>query len=456
MYIHDTIAAISTPIGEGGIGIIRVSGTNAHEIGLSLFRFAHGSDFRSHFLHYGHVVNPDRGEILDEVLMVLMKAPRSYTCEDLLEIHCHGGLYVTEKILATVLRSGARLAEPGEFTKRAFLNGRIDLLKAEAVIDVIASRSEASLLLARHQQEGELSQRIAGIRNYLVESLALLEAYIDFPDDDLGETDMSRIMQSINAARHEVSLLLASYSEGRIVRDGIKVLIVGKPNVGKSSLLNCLLGEERAIVTHIAGTTRDIIEETTSIDGLAIRLLDTAGIRETDDLVEQKGIGRALDCVPLADLILFVLDGSRPFSADDQLIHDSLSGKPVLLVQNKADLPEKLSLPDPIADLPLYRISTVTGEQVDLLKKSIRSTFMSETLLDSRQFVALSRSRHYDALASAETYLQRLVSGIESGRELETLTIDLRDALHAVGQVTGETSNDEILEHIFSSFCIGK
>lgn len=456
MYIHDTIAAISTPIGEGGISIIRVSGPIARDIGLKLFSFVNGTDFHSHFFHYGNIVNPLNAEIIDEVLTVFMKAPRSYTCEDLLEIHCHGGLFVTERILTEVLSNGARLAEPGEFTKRAFLNGRIDLLKAEAVMDVIASRSQASLLLARHQQEGELSKRIAEIKSFLINALALLEAYIDFPEDDLGTADMSRIMGSINSALNHISSLLDGYDEGRIIRDGIKVLIVGKPNVGKSSLLNCLLGEERAIVTHIAGTTRDIIEETTSIDGLAVRLLDTAGIRETDELVEKFGIKRTLDSVSLADIVLLVLDGSRPFSSEDELVYDAVSIKPVLLVQNKSDLPVKLCLPKSMSTLPLYCISTVTGFNISELKQALRKTFVSDSIMDNRQFVALSKSRHRDALQSANKYLLDLVSGINSHRELETLAIDIREALHAIGLVTGETTNDELLEQIFSSFCIGK
>lgn len=455
-YIQDTIAAISTAPGEGGIGIVRVSGSRSREIGLRIFRFAHGADFKSHYLHYGHIINPANGDILDEAMTVLMKAPRSYTREDLLEIQCHGGFLVTERVLATVLQCGARLAEAGEFTKRAFLNGRIDLLEAEAVMDVISSRSEASLALARRQQDGALSVKLADIRSQLAMCLALVEAYIDFPEDDVGDGDIQRILHNALSAQSSIAEMVSRFDEGRILRDGIAALIVGKPNAGKSSLLNCLLGERRAIVTHIPGTTRDIIEETTNMGGLAVRLLDTAGIRETDDLVEQEGIGRAMECIPLADLVLFVLDGSREISSEDLLICDALAGKHIILVQNKCDLPNSLVLPDTMAQTPLYQISTRTGEGVDALKAAIRTTFVSEGILDSREFVAISRARHRDALISAQEILQRFVEGVHNGRELETLSIDLRDALHAVGQVTGETGNDEVLDLIFSSFCIGK
>lgn len=455
-YIQDTIAAISTPSGEGGIGVIRISGDKSSEIGHCLFNFKNGSDFKSHYLHYGHIINPENGDILDEVMAVLMNAPNSYTCEDVLEIQCHGGLVVTEKILAQVLKYGARLAEPGEFTKRAFLNGRIDLLEAEAVMDIISSKSEASLALARSQQDGILSMKFAAIRSQLVSSLALVEAYIDFPEDEVGEQDLQRIFFNVKSAQGAITEMLEHFDEGRVIRDGISVLIVGKPNVGKSSLLNCLLGEKRAIVTHIAGTTRDIIEETVNISGLIVRLLDTAGIRETEDLIEREGIDRAIECIALADLVLFVVDGSRSLSSEDRLIFDSLSGKRIILVQNKCDLPISFVLPDYMANLQSFSLSTMLGKGIDTLKAAIRTTFISEAILDSRDFVAISRTRHRDALIYTQKYLQFFLTGLENNKPLETLSVDLRDALHGVGHVTGETTNDELLDLIFSSFCIGK
>ncbi len=456
MYIEDTIAAISTPPGQGGIGIVRVSGPDARSIGRRLFRFARGDDFASHHLHYGVITDDAGGDAIDEAMAVLMSAPRSYTREDVLEIHCHGGLLVVERVLAVVLKAGARLAEPGEFTRRAFLNGRIDLLEAEAVMDVITSRSEASLALARKQQDGALSRRIGAVRDSLRQALALLEAFIDFPEDDIGTADTDAIRNYVYRSCIDIDSLVSRFDEGRIMRDGIAALIVGKPNAGKSSLLNLLLGQQRAIVTHIAGTTRDIIEETASFGGLAVRLLDTAGIRHTDDVVEQEGIDRALECIPLADLVLFVLDMSRPFDHEDGLILSRLSGKTVLLVCNKSDLVVDTGLPPELDAFERCMVSSHTGQGIEELKARIRSTFLGAGVLDSREFVAISRARHRDALVSARQVLAGFLDGLAGGRELETLSIDLRDALDAVGRVTGETTPDDVLDIIFSSFCIGK
>jgi tRNA modification GTPase len=456
MYIEDTIAAISTPQGEGGIGIVRISGREAEAIGLRLFRFCKGNVFNSHFLHYGSVVDPDSQVVIDEAMAVLMRAPYSYTREDVLELHCHGGMLVVERILGSVLACGARLADPGEFTRRAFINGRIDLVQAEAVMDVITAKTEASLALAERQREGALSVRIEAIRQLLTRSLAFIEAAIDFPEDDIGETDTAVLLAGVTDARDELDRLLAGFDEGRILRDGISVLIVGKPNSGKSSLLNCLLRDNRAIVTHIPGTTRDIIEETVNLGGLAVRLLDTAGIRHTDDVVEREGISRALDKIPLADLVLFVLDASRCLDEEDRIIIDAVAGKKIIAVLNKSDLPMTIELPPEVASVPQALISAVVGSGIDELRELIRTTFLHGATLDSREFVAISRARHRDALVSAYSSIQRFLCGLESGRELETLAIDLRDALLAVGQVTGETSTDDVLDVIFSSFCIGK
>jgi tRNA modification GTPase len=456
MYIEDTIAAISTPQGEGGIGIVRVSGSRAEAIGLRLFRFRKGCAFFSHFLHYGVLVEPDNGSVLDEAMAVLMRAPNSYTHEDVLELHCHGGMLVVERILASALACGARLAEPGEFTRRAFINGRIDLVQAEAVMDVIAAKTEASLALAQRQRAGALSVRIEAIRQDLTRSLAFIEASIDFPEDDIGETDTATLRSGVSGALDEIGSLLDGFDEGRILREGISVLIVGKPNAGKSSLLNRLLKENRAIVTHIPGTTRDIIEETVNLGGLAVRLLDTAGIRHTEDLVEREGIIRALDKIPLADLVLFVLDSARIFNGEDQLILDAVKGKTIIAVLNKNDLPVALELPAEMAEMPRVALSAGTGVGIEGLRDLIRTTFLHGSALDSREFVAISRARHRDALHSARSVLQEFLSGLEGGRELETLAIDLRDALCAVGQVTGETTTDDVLDVIFSSFCIGK
>ncbi|HEX9079319.1 MAG TPA: tRNA uridine-5-carboxymethylaminomethyl(34) synthesis GTPase MnmE [Desulfuromonadaceae bacterium] len=456
MYVEDTIAAISTPQGEGGIGIVRISGSQAEAIGLRLFRFCRGSAFASHFLHYGTVVDPAGGTAIDEAMAVLMRAPRSYTREDVLELHCHGGMLVTERVLASALACGARLAEPGEFTRRAFINGRIDLIQAEAVMDVITAKTEAALALAQRQRDGALSVRIEAIRQGLTRSLAFVEASIDFPEDDIGETDTVALRADVATALDEVAALLAGFDEGRILREGISVLIVGKPNAGKSSLLNCLLRDNRAIVTHIPGTTRDIIEESVNLGGLAVRLLDTAGIRHTDDIVEREGITRALDKIPLADLVLFVLDSSQPFSDEDRMILHALEGKTTIAVLNKSDLPQCMEFPPQVALMPQASLSARSGTGIDALRDLIRTTFLHEAALDSREFVALSRARHRDTLVTAHSALRQFLSGLDAGRELETLAIDLRDALFAVGQVTGATATDDVLDVIFSSFCIGK
>lgn len=456
MYIEDTIAAISTPQGEGGIGIVRVSGSQAEAIGHRLFRFRRGSAFVSHFLHYGTVAEPAGGAVIDEAMAVLMRAPHSYTREDVLELHCHGGMLVMERILASALACGARLAEPGEFTRRAFINGRVDLTQAEAVMDVITAKTEAALTLAQRQREGALSVRIDAIRQALTRSLAFIEASIDFPEDDIGETDTTALRAGVSGALEEIGQLLAGFDEGRILREGISVLIVGKPNAGKSSLLNCLLRDNRAIVTHIPGTTRDIIEETVNLGGLAVRLLDTAGIRHTDDVVEREGITRALDKIPLADLVLFVLDSSRPFGDEDRMILDAVRKKTTIAVLNKCDLSPAPQFPLEIGEMPHTALSARSGAGVDGLRDLIRATFLHGSALDSREFVVLSRARHRDALVSARSALGQFLSGLGEGRELETLAIDLRDALFAVGQVTGATATDDVLDVIFSSFCIGK
>lgn len=456
MYIRDTIAAISTPTGNGGIGIVRVTGTHAAAIGDTIFKPVKNGGLISHRFYFGTIYDPQSNEPVDEAMAVLMRAPRSYTREDVLELHCHGGMLVVERVLALTLLCGARLAEPGEFTKRAFLNGRIDLVQAEAVMDIIGSQTEAALRLAQHQREGALSMRISEARSLLLNALALVEAYIDFPEDDLGEADTTAIASSVDSAQAIIGGLLAGFDQGRILREGISVLIIGKPNAGKSSLLNRLLNENRAIVTHFPGTTRDIIEETVNLGGLPVRLLDTAGIRHTDDLAEQEGINRALGKIPQADLVLFVCDSSRSFDHEDQLILDALSDSKVMAVLNKCDLPCSLQLPSVFDEMKTVPISASSGEGVDALKEAVRTAFLHDTPLDSREFVAISRARHRDALTSAKFALERVKTGLASALELELLTIELRDALSAVGTVTGETTSDEVLDLIFSSFCIGK
>ena len=455
MYVRDTIAAISTPVGEGGIGIVRVSGPASLPMARTIFRAKSNGGLKSHRFSYGAVVNPDTSELVDEAMLVFMKGPNSYTREDVVEIQCHGGTLVVARILALVLSEGARLAEPGEFTKRAFLNGRIDLVQAEAIMDVIASRTDASLSLAQHQREGLLSKRISAVKDGILYALAYVEALIDFPEEDIDVAVESDVLGRVTPALGELTELVEGFDEGRVLRDGVSVVIAGKPNVGKSSLLNTLLKEKRAIVTSVPGTTRDVIEEVVNINGLPVKLLDTAGIRESEDQVEQEGVRLTLDRIPKADLVLFVVDASHPFGEEDEAILQAIGSKTHIVVRNKSDLPPRLEFPGEL-QAPSVFISTVTGEGVAELRDAITGAFMHGKAVDGREYVAVSRARHRDALLKARESLQRFVANLQAGVNMELLPIDLRDALDAVGEVTGETTADDVLDRIFSSFCIGK
>lgn len=455
MYIRDTIAAISTPLGEGGIGIVRLSGDEAQEIAGRILRRKKDGGLKSHRFYYGTLIDPETGELIDEALLVYMQQPRSYTAEDVVELQCHGGYLVVQRVLSLVLRQGARLAEPGEFTRRAFLNGRIDLVQAEATIDLIRSKTDAALSLAQRQREGFLSARIGHVRDHILHCLALVEAFVDFPEEELDGATIEEIVRSATTSCDEVRRLVDGFNEGKVLREGVSVLIAGKPNVGKSSLLNTLLREKRAIVTSIPGTTRDVIEEVVNIGGLPVRLLDTAGIRSTDDAVEQIGIGIAIDRIAEADLIIFLVDSSRPWDDDDQLICQALLNRRYFLVKNKTDLPCQISIPSFIND-PALSISTATGDGVDELRSAIRDAFLHGHVLDSRDSVGISHVRHRDALEGCLNSLARFLVNLKSGFQLELLAVDLRDSLHSLGQVTGETTPDDILDLIFNRFCIGK
>jgi len=455
MYLRDTIAAISTPVGEGGIGIVRISGPASLPIASSVFRAKSNGGLKSHRFSYGAVVNPGTGDLVDEAMLVFMKGPNSYTREDVVEIQCHGGTLVVSRILSLVVAEGARPAEPGEFTKRAFLNGRIDLVQAEAVMDVISSRTDASLALAQHQREGLLSQRISVVKEGILYALSYVEALIDFPEEDVNVALETDVLGRVAPAVAELAALIDGFDEGRVLRDGVSVVIAGKPNVGKSSLLNTLLKEKRAIVTSVPGTTRDVIEEVVNINGLPVKLLDTAGIRDSEDQVEQEGVRLSLDRIPKADLVLFVVDGSSPFGPEDAAILQAIGSKSCLVVRNKSDLPVCSELPA-ACDAPLVPISTLTGAGIVQLRDAISNAFMHGAAIDSREFVVVSKARHRDALLKAREALERFVANLHAGVNMELLPVDLRDALDAVGEVTGETTADDVLDRIFASFCIGK
>ena len=457
IYESDTIAAIATPMGEGGIGIVRLSGPLCPEIAGRVFKRKAAGPWESHRLYYGHVVDPETGMIVDESLCVLMKAPRSYTREDVLEIHCHGGSLATQEVMELVLREGARLAEPGEFTKRAFLNGRIDLTQAEAVIDLIRAKTSAGQVAASEQLTGRLYSVLMEAKKNLSSVLVHLEAYIDFPEEDIELSTKEGFLKALTEVSTLLNKLVSSYEEGRIYRDGLTTVIVGRPNVGKSSLLNQLLKEKRAIVTSVPGTTRDVIEEYMNIKGIPLRLADTAGIRETEDLVEIEGVKLARETLGRADIILFVLDGSQPFSDDDRLLAKILKEKMVIIVINKSDLPKRVTgeeIGELLIDKPVVYISAEKGEGVEDLHEAIFKAAVHGK--EPSGGLLITRTRHRDILQKGIVAVDASIQGINGDASPEFISIDLRAALNSIEDIVGETTPDDILNRIFSEFCIGK
>ncbi|ERM92169.1 tRNA modification GTPase [Caldanaerobacter subterraneus subsp. yonseiensis KB-1] len=457
----DTIAAISTSPGEAGIGIVRISGDRALDIISRIFRPYKKKDVKNvktHTLHYGHIVDPDTGEVYDEVLVSIMKKPNTYTREDIVEINCHGGIVVTSKILELVLKQGARLAEPGEFTKRAFLNGRIDLSQAEAVIDIITAKTMLANKYAQKQLSGYLGQKMRKLKDRMMELLAHLLALIDFPEDDVDELERWQMLESAKEILKEIEKLIASAESGRIIREGLKTAIIGKPNVGKSSLLNALLKENRAIVTDIPGTTRDIIEEYLNVKGIPIRLIDTAGIRDTDELVEKIGVERSKEVLGEADLVLFVIDASRELSKEDYEIFDILTGKNIIFVLNKIDLPKKIDeeeLRNLTKDGIIVEVSTVKKIGLEKLEETIYNlVFKGNVTIGNEEII--TNARHKEALINAKKYMESVVEAIEKGYSEDLITIDLNSALNEIGKITGETATEDVIDQIFERFCVGK
>lgn len=445
MY-QDTIAAISTPLGEGGIGIVRLSGERARAIAERLFT----RTVMNRRLVYGHILDPETSEMVDEALVAYMAAPHTYTREDIVEINCHGGAAVLQRVLGLTLRYGARAAEPGEFTLRAFLNGRIDLAQAEAVLDIVQSRTEAGLRLAVEGLKGRLSREIRTIRDGILSVQAYLTARIDFPEDEIEEQDA---LGPIWDSREALRKLIATADAGVIYRTGIRTAIVGRPNVGKSSLLNRLLRENRAIVTPIPGTTRDTLEEVLNLKGVPFVLVDTAGITRTADPIEILGIERTHRAVRQASLILLVLDSSEPFNEADAEIMNLLGGKTVLAVANKSDLPARADLG--AVPFPIVRISALTGEGIERLEEAMVSLALGGAVFASDTFF-VTNVRHKEALERAERHLAEAERTLRSGLPDELVTVDLDAALFALGEITGETVTEDLLETIFSRFCVGK
>lgn len=452
---HDTIVAPATPPGEGGVGIIRLSGPQAETLLAGAFRGRPApAAMASHHLYHGRLCRTD-GSPVDEVLAVIMRAPHSYTGEDVVEVHCHGGSQILRGALDLFLAGGARLARPGEFTQRAFLNGRLDLAQAEAVAALIGARSEQAARAALGQLEGRLSQQLHHFSAELRELLLLLEAHIDFPDDDLGALDLRTLAARAGALQAAMLHLLQTFDTGRALREGVSVLILGRPNVGKSSLLNALLGEARAIVTDIPGTTRDTVEEQLVLGGLPLRLVDTAGVRDTDDRIEQEGVRRAREKAAAADLILLVIDGSQRLSAEDRMAISLAAPERTVLVRNKCDLPPADSPPELAAFPCQVTVSLRQGTGLPALQAAIVAHFCGGER-EAAEGAILTERRHRDLLGRALIALDRFLAAQAAGDPYECLAFELREALAELGQITGETTPDAILEQIFSRFCIGK
>lgn len=452
MSFDDTIAAIATPLGEGGLAVLRISGPGAAAIADKLFVGKEKpSAASSHTLHFGRIVR--NGQTIDEVLLAILRAPRTFTREDTVEISCHGGILPAKLILDALLEYGARLAEPGEFTRRAFLNGRIDLAQAEAVADLIHSRTELALAAANEQLAGHLSRRINRLRDDLLHILAHVEAHIDFPDEDIAPDTRDQLLKRLEDGLAFISQLLQTANEGQILRRGIRTAIVGRPNSGKSSLLNQLLGRDRAIVSPIPGTTRDTIEETANIRGLPVVFIDTAGLREARDEIEIEGIRRSRESLARAELILHVLDANQPLTAEDENYLAEFAGKKRILVRNKMDLPVRSELPSGLA--PVVDISCVSGQGIESLKDAIKALVWSGDI-KAEMLQVMINSRHQDALNRARAAARRTAEALKENVTLELVALDLRIAVAAVGEIVGKTTTEDLLDSIFSQFCIGK
>ena len=451
----DTIAAISTPLGEGAIGIVRLSGTDSFAIAQKIFKGKVLSKVASHTLNYGHIVDPDKNEILDEVMVGAMRSPKTFTREDIIEINTHGGIAVTNEILQLVIREGARLAEPGEFTKRAFLNGRVDLTQAEAVMDIIRAKTDKAMNIAVKQLDGSLSDLINNTRQEILNTLAQVEVNIDYPEyDDVEEATTEIIREKTSEFEALLTNLLKTARRGKILREGISTAIIGRPNVGKSSLLNNLLREEKAIVTDIEGTTRDVIEEYVNINGVPLKLVDTAGIRETEDIVEQIGVERSKKALKEADLVLLVLNASEPLTDQDrQLLEISQDSNRIILL-NKVDLPEKIEIDQLPEDH--IKISVLKNQNIDQIEDRINALFFENAGLVEQDATYLSNARHISLIEKAVESLQAVNEGLALGMPVDLLQVDLTRTWEILGEITGDAAPDELITQLFSQFCLGK
>lgn len=454
--LFDTIAAISTPRGEGGIGIIRISGDKSFEILERIFNTKNPNrDLGFYKFNYGFI--HDNGKIVDEVMAVRMKAPKTYTCEDVVEINCHGGHLISEKVLELVLKNGARHAEQGEFTKRAFMNGRIDLSQAEAVMDIIHGKTEKSISLSLEQLRGDLRDKIASFKKALLDVTAHVNVVLDYPEEGIDDPLPSNLRENLENVYAEADRLISSYDKGKKIKEGIKTVIAGKPNVGKSTLLNSLLKEERAIVTHIPGTTRDVIEEIINIKGIPLVLTDTAGIRKTEDIVENIGVEKSKKFIENADLVLLVLDASRELESEDREVIEEIQNhnKKTIVLLNKIDLERKIELEEFNLE-NILEISAKDNIGIEDMEERIYSYIVEENVEDSSEKLIITNIRHKTALEKTKDAIRNIFETIDVGMPMDLISVDLKEALDSLSEITGEISSEDILDHVFGNFCVGK
>ncbi|HDE0224089.1 TPA: tRNA uridine-5-carboxymethylaminomethyl(34) synthesis GTPase MnmE [Staphylococcus aureus] len=456
----DTITSISTPMGEGAIGIVRLSGPQAVEIADKLYKGKHLlNDVPSHTINYGHIIDPESKEVVEEVMVSVLRAPKTFTREDIIEINCHGGILTINRVLELTMTHGARMAEPGEFTKRAFLNGRIDLSQAEAVMDFIRSKTDRASKVAMNQIEGRLSDLIKKQRQSILEILAQVEVNIDYPEyDDVEDATTEFLLERSKEIKQEINRLLDTGAQGKIMREGLYTVIVGKPNVGKSSMLNNLIQDNKAIVTEVAGTTRDVLEEYVNVRGVPLRLVDTAGIRETEDIVEKIGVERSRKALSQADLILFVLNNNEALTQEDYTLYEVVKNEDVIVIVNKMDLEQNIDIDEVkkmIGDTPLIQTSMLKQEGIDELEIQIRDLFFGGEV-QNQDMTYVSNSRHISLLKQARQTIQDAIDAAESGVPMDMVQIDLTRTWEILGEIIGETASDELIDQLFSQFCLGK
>ncbi|WP_077305985.1 tRNA uridine-5-carboxymethylaminomethyl(34) synthesis GTPase MnmE [Terribacillus halophilus] len=456
---HETIAAISTPVGEGAIAIVRLSGPEAVEIAAKLFDGKALTTVPSHTIHYGKLIDPITGEVAEEVMVSVMKAPKTFTREDVVEINCHGGLVSVNRVLELALQEGARLAEPGEFTKRAFLNGRIDLSQAEAVMDLIRAKTDRAMNVALKQMDGRLSRLIQKLRQELLETVAHVEVNIDYPEyDDVEEMSHNMMIEKTQYVYKEIEKLLEMAKQGKILREGLATAIIGRPNVGKSSLMNALVHENKAIVTEIAGTTRDVIEEYVNVRGVPLKLVDTAGIRETEDIVERIGVERSRQVLKQSDLILLVLNYGEEISDEDRHLFEAVKGLDVIAIVNKTDLTQKIDLDEVqklAGDRPVITTALIEEKGIDELELAIKDTFFAGEI-DGGDLSYISNVRHIQLLKQALSSLQEAMNGIEMQMPMDIVQIDVTRTWELLGEILGDTVHESLIDQLFSQFCLGK